>query len=508
MAIPLIPPKGGAIVRMYRIGHGDCFLIAFDGKTKPVFVLIDCGYKPGSPCFDGVNWIKTRPDEVVADIKEVTNSQIDVAVITHEHQDHVNAITEGRFEGFVIGQTWFAWTESDDDKLAKLLRKKHNDRLRTLQLAFGRLAGTPLGNRVEELIAYEIGGEDEGLHVANGMGAAKGHWTNKDSMKLFRTLAKDNVECLYPHRDIKTLPGTAAVRVYALGPPYDERKIHDLDPKKGEGFPQNSMVGAGPLPSFAAAMDGGGAAATGQPFSPVYAASLDSISGELDEKSKLLDWFSKWCGRAGEPDAATTSDEVASNAKFRRIDQDWLQSSEQLAITMGNDTNNSSLVLAFELGKGGKVLLFAGDAQRGNWVSWAEKPFKDGDKEVDVRELLGRTVLYKVGHHGSHNATLAGKPTDTYPNLSWFGRGKYGNEVTAMITAVRKWAMKPSVKWDHPLKAIKEALHEQCAGRVFQTDTDFEAMAMAEGSTARNWEVFKARASGNDLYFDLVIEGD
>ena len=46
---------------------------------------------------------------------------------------------------------------------------------------------------------------------------------------------------------------------------------------------------------------------------------------------------------------------------------------------MGNDTNNSSLVLAFELGKGGKVLLFTGDAQRGNWASWAAHPFKDGD---------------------------------------------------------------------------------------------------------------------------------
>jgi hypothetical protein len=48
---PLDPPKGGAIVRMYRIGHGDCFLIAFAGKKKPVHVLIDCGYKPKSPSF-------------------------------------------------------------------------------------------------------------------------------------------------------------------------------------------------------------------------------------------------------------------------------------------------------------------------------------------------------------------------------------------------------------------------------------------------------------------------
>jgi hypothetical protein len=67
-------------------------------------------------------------------------------------------------------------------------------------------------------------------------------------------------------------------------------------------------------------------------------------------------------------------------------------------------------VLAFELGKGGKVLLFAADAQRGNWISW-----KDGDQTITATDLLDRTVVYKVGHHGSHNATLNGKVTPTSP---------------------------------------------------------------------------------------------
>ncbi|TIM05499.1 hypothetical protein [Mesorhizobium sp.] len=45
-----------------------------------------------------------------------------------------------------------------------------------------------------------------------------------------------------------------------------------------------------------------------------------------------------------------------------------------LALDMNDATNNASLVLAFELGKGGNVLLFAADAQRGNWLSWAGRP--------------------------------------------------------------------------------------------------------------------------------------
>jgi hypothetical protein len=173
---------------------------------------------------------------------------------------------------------------------------------------------------------------------------------------------------------------------------------------------------------------------------------------------------------------------------------------------MGNYTNNSSLVLAFELGKGGKVLLFAADAQRGNWASWAKKSFKDGTSKVSVRELLGRTVLYKVGHHGSHNATLDGKADDAVPNLSWLGRGEHASEFTAMITAVRAWAMQPSVKWDHPLKAIKDALVEKTDGRVFQTDRDFDKMKPPAGAGKTAWNKFQNRASGGPLFFDLRIE--
>ena len=55
-------------------------------------------------------------------------------------------------------------------------------------------------------------------------------------------------------------------------------------------------------------------------------------------------------------------------------------------------------------GRRGKVLLFAADAQTGNWSSWAD--VKWDDPGVSTDDLLARTVFYKVGHHASHNATL------------------------------------------------------------------------------------------------------
>src|SRR5207248_1329999 len=118
-------------------------------------------------------------------------------------------------------------------------------------------------------------------------------------------------------------------------------------------------------------------------------------------------------------------DEVFDNPDWRRIDKDWLSSAELLALDMNDYTNNASLVLAFELGKGGKVLLFAADAQRGNWASWGKKDWADGKRRVTARDLLARTVLYKVGHHGSHNATLNGLADGETANLGWMAQGQY-----------------------------------------------------------------------------------
>src|SRR6185436_3310892 len=75
-----------------------------------------------------------------------------------------------------------------------------------------------------------------------------------------------------------------------------------------------------------------------------------------------------------------------------------------------NFLNNQSLVVLFEFD--GKKLLFAGDAQGGNWEYWlfkTEAPLKDPTDAGEIieasKELLQTIDFYKVGHHGSTNAT-------------------------------------------------------------------------------------------------------
>jgi beta-lactamase superfamily II metal-dependent hydrolase len=172
---------------------------------------------------------------------------------------------------------------------------------------------------------------------------------------------------------------------------------------------------------------------------------------------------------------------------------------------MNNATNNASLVLAFELSKGGKVLLFVGDAQAGNWRSWSEDKFDDEGTEVTAEDLLGRTVLYKVGHHGSHNATMKGKTGSHEASLAVMALGKHAAEFVAMITAVEAWAhQKPKPDWNHPLPAIKQALVKKAGGRVLQTDSSLPDKPVGDG--AGSWQAFLDRASETPLYFELMID--
>jgi hypothetical protein len=66
-----------------------------------------------------------------------------------------------------------------------------------------------------------------------------------------------------------------------------------------------------------------------------------------------------------------------------------------LVYRLDNAVNGTSLVLVIEVGT--VKLLFAGDAQWGTWEQIL------GDERS--KRILRGTSLFKVGHHGSHNAT-------------------------------------------------------------------------------------------------------
>jgi beta-lactamase superfamily II metal-dependent hydrolase len=76
-------------------------------------------------------------------------------------------------------------------------------------------------------------------------------------------------------------------------------------------------------------------------------------------------------------------------------------------------------------------------------------------------DLLRRTVLYKVGHHGSHNATLREKGLEMME----------APDLVAMIPVDEDWAheRKPN-KWEHPAEKLLARLKEKARGRIIRTD--------------------------------------
>jgi len=168
----------------------------------------------------------------------------------------------------------------------------------------------------------------------------------------------------------------------------------------------------------------------------------------------------------------------------------------RLALQLDSDTNNTSLVLAFELVDSGRVLLFPGDAQVGNWLSWHEgiewtveqngKP-----RTVNAKDLLERTVLYKVGHHGSHNATLREKGLEMMVS----------EHLTAMIPVNRESAKK--MDWNMPFPSLFGRLEERCRGRIL--DLEKGILATAAGATPPEWNPFPGKAESTDDWLDLHI---
>ena len=171
---------------------------------------------------------------------------------------------------------------------------------------------------------------------------------------------------------------------------------------------------------------------------------------------------------------------LGEGADWRRIDTDWLGVADDLALALQSATNNTSLVLAVELG-GGDVLLFAGDAQVGNWLSWQDRKWPEENRHRDRPGSLARTIFYKVGHHGSHNATLRAQGLEQMTKLR-----------TAVIPVDREVALK--MRWGAmPLDSLVAALEEKTKGRALQTDKTKTPQKPLDGITV------------TDLYYDIAV---
>jgi hypothetical protein len=80
--------------------------------------------------------------------------------------------------------------------------------------------------------------------------------------------------------------------------------------------------------------------------------------------------------------------------------------------------------------------------------------------KVTGPDLLRRTIFYKVGHHGSHNATLKGHGVEEMDRLK-----------AGIIPVDEKEALKK--RWGRmPLSDLIAALEKKAPGMILRTDKE------------------------------------
>lgn len=397
--------NGGRVtVRVYRQGLGDCILVRVKRLGHDDFkLMIDCGVVLGTL---DAGKIMTR---VMENLVNDTQGKVDVLAITHEHWDHLSGFTQApdAFAKLAVGAVWVAWTEDPKDDLANQLRTELGAARQKLVACASALRAVDDGATAEAL-------EDIALIP---LGAAA---TSSTSTKAAfdKVKARGNVRMCRPSDAPFEIPGANA-RIYALGPPHDPTLIRRINPSTANPETYGLvMTGKGALPlGVVVALDSRDDAAQGQDDAAPFHA---RATIPLDAKGRPA-LFNKPADDADDWQAIDRffQDNYVAGADWRRIDGEWLGSATELALALQSYTNNTSLVLALELGDAGKgdVLLFAADAQVGNWESWQAWTCDANGVKVTGPDLLKRTIFYKVGHHGSHNATLKGHGVEQMENL-------------------------------------------------------------------------------------------
>jgi hypothetical protein len=355
-------------IRAYGVGFGDCFLLTFHygGSERDRHVLIDFGSTQRPPDA-AANFMVTIADDIARIVGAAgTDARLDVLVATHRHTDHVSGFAtrpDGKGPGDRIAAlrpriVIQPWTERPDTPSAAVEpasarasagRPHAVDRALTGSLALMQSVAAHamseaahLDRRLREEIQF-LG--FDGIR-------------NKSAVRNLAKMGRAG-KAVYAHYGSRLpltglLPG---VRVRVLGPPTLKQKagvgtqaaVNRDEYWHFHGF-WRLAAGTAQLPD----------AETLFPRAPIC---------PVSEAPPEARWFIR---------------------RVRRARGDTLL---RIVRAMDSALNNTSLILLIEAG--GKKLLFPGDAQ---WENWEYGLGKNA-------ALLKGVDLYKVGHHGSLNAT-------------------------------------------------------------------------------------------------------
>jgi beta-lactamase superfamily II metal-dependent hydrolase len=410
---------GGNIrVRMYRVGFGDFFLLTVPGKTGPAHILIDCGVHAAD--IHSIN-------DCVQDMKKETNNQLALVILTHFHADHMSGFASNYddFADFEVGAVWITNRLDPGNKGASKFMAQITSVANQLQLHLGARsdpAGVQAQRKVENALGVTLG--------------ASGSGSNAKALKLLQSGFKSKPPVYYYQGgDTPTLPAELEGMITAeiLGPsPKDSDGEYAASDNKTEQY--LAAVGDDGVPDVKRVM----------PFEKTWPASAADYPG------KTFDEFDSGLGKR-KGDGSSQMETMLST-----MQPDVLAAA---ADKLDGTLNNQSLVVLFTCA--GKKLLFVGDAQWGNWAYWLYgKAVKGADPGISsrARDILSSIDFYKVGHHGSTNATpipVVGALNQDCASMCSTATGAYGS---------------PAKKTEVPRTALMDALETRTGKRLVRSD--------------------------------------
>lgn len=348
-------------IRSYQVGFGDAFLLSFAYPDVPRHVLVDFGSTalPHDAPSD-------RMVEVANDVAKVCNGERLTAVVaTHRHKDHISGFAtnrDGTASGNIIAGlkprlVLQPWTEDPDldPKATGPGAIPVNDTGKALRVASLKAMHEVAGAMLREAENSKFLSDSVRAQL-NFLG--DDNISNRPAVENLMTMGPNNYLNFGEKSGLEDLlPG---VETIVLGPPNVDQSEKVLKQRSRD---ENEFWHLRALTAQAAVERGS-----------------DSASSLFDQSF-----------------VESTGDPYPEDARWLIFRARKMQESQMLGIVRALDKsmNNTSLILLFRIGD--KSLLFPGDAQIENWAYALSRQ--------DVRDMLAKVDVYKVGHHGSLNAT-------------------------------------------------------------------------------------------------------
>jgi hypothetical protein len=347
---------------MYQVGFGDCFLVSFryaapldDGRDVR-HVLFDFGSTRWPKLHEG------RYPDIADDVATHTAGVLDAVVITHRHKDHLggfgNKAAAAKIAALQPKAVVRPWTENPTAAAGAtgpaFVGERSHRYVRSLNQA----------QAFAEVVAGSIDPEERGFRgdlreVAEEQLKNKTAIRRLDAMAAATANGGDYVFAGSPISFDKLLPG---VTTTVLGPPTIDMWPQVAGEKADDD--QYWLRQRGLLGRMLAASDS----------SPEAVRIADAAVDTEPVDPGPLRWI------------------------VERLHNQQTHSLLRIVGGLEDAMNNTSVILLFQVGA--RTLLFPGDAQIENWSYCLTSP-----KAKALRASLPDVDFYKVGHHGSRNAS-------------------------------------------------------------------------------------------------------